>query len=101
MKVFPVVMTATLTLVSSALAWSQAPLPAVGSPRTSRDFQVSATKTWSSTDLDLRAGERAVFTASGTARCPGQDDPFGPAGLPRGFRDLLRALPVGQAPRGA
>jgi len=101
MNVLAVVMTATVTLVSPMLAWSPAAPPAAGSPRTSREFQVSATKTWSSTDLELRAGERVVFTASGTARCPGQDDAFGPAGLPRGFRDLLRALPVGQAARGA
>jgi hypothetical protein len=99
MNVLAVVMTATVTLVSPALAWLQTPPPAAGS--SSRDFQVSAAKTWSPTDLELRAGERAVFTASGTAQCPGQEDPFGPAGLPRGFRDLLRALPVGQAARGA
>src|SRR5262249_11151239 len=55
---------------------------------------------WTVTDLDIKPGERVVFTATGTARCPGRNEEFGPAGIPRGFRDLLRVLPV-QTGRGA
>ena len=33
--------------------------------------------------------------------CPGEADEFGPGGIPRGFRDLLRVLPMAQAGRGA
>ena len=52
------------------------------------------------TDLEIKPGERTVFSATGTGRCPGQDAYFGPAGLRQGYRDLLRVLPV-QTGRGA
>jgi hypothetical protein len=42
-----------------------------------------------------------VFKSSGTGRCPGLPDEFGPNGVARQFFDLLRALPVNQAGRGA
>jgi LssY C-terminus len=69
--------------------------------RTSRDIELSDKSVWTDTDIDLKAGERAVFTASGNGQCPGQSVQFGPNGLARGYRDLLRVLPVGQAGRGA
>ena len=69
--------------------------------RVSRDFHVNQADLWTTTDLTLKPGERAVFTATGSAHCPGEENAFGPAGIPRGFRDLLRVLPMGQAGRGA
>jgi hypothetical protein len=87
-----------------ALAGQIAPSTVVSSkPRTSLDVQVSDKnkEVWADTTLELKPGERAVFTAKGTARCPGQQTEFGPEGLARGFRDLLRVLPVNQAGRGA
>src|SRR5215470_2588755 len=57
--------------------------------RISRDVKLSTTSMWTTTDIELQPGEGAVFTATGTGRC-GKDSEFGPAGLPRGFRDLLR-----------
>jgi hypothetical protein len=82
-----------------AVAQSTAGSPAT--PRVSRDFQVGAGTVWTSTDLELQPGDRLVFTANGEARCPGVESAFGPAGIPRGFRDLLRILPMAQAGRGA
>src|SRR5215470_16783206 len=79
----------------------ESPAAPLGKPRISRDMQVDDKDIWTTTDLELKPGERAVFAANGTAHCAGQDDEFGPAGLPRGFRDLLRVLPVSQAGRGA
>src|SRR3954471_16041740 len=82
---------------------SQAPPPtpvASETPRLSRDISVKAGDMWTTTDVVLEPGERAVFTGKGTGRCPGQNADFGPIGLPRGFRDLLRVLPL-QAGRGA
>lgn len=80
---------------------SQAPAPQQGeSPRLSRDVALNvAAAVWTPTDIEMKPGERAVFKATGTGRC-GQDAEFGPAGIPRGFRDLLRVLPV-QSGRGA
>jgi LssY C-terminus len=71
-----------------------------GRPRISRDVHVGQS-VWSDADITLQPGERAVFTAKGSATCPGGANSFGPEGLPRGFRDLLRILPVTQAGRGA
>jgi len=91
-----------------ALAQSSAPAPTQSSsivagdrPRISRDVTIGGEEVWATTDIELQPGERAVFTATGTSRCPGQADAFGPGGIPRGYRDLLRMLPVAQAGRGA
>jgi hypothetical protein len=70
-------------------------------PRTSREFQVGQNDVWTTTDLEVMPGERILFTARGTARCPGVNASFGPEGIPRGFRDLLRLLPIADAGRGA
>jgi hypothetical protein len=69
-------------------------------PRISRDVTLKVNEVWTTTDLDIKPGERAVFSATGTGRCSAQDPEFGPAGMPRSFRDLLRVLPV-QTGRGA
>src|SRR5262245_36697005 len=75
--------------------------PAAEQAKVARDFQIDGKEVWFSTGLELKPGERVVFTATGTSRCPGQDAESGPAGIPRGFRDLPRILPVAQAGRGA
>jgi len=100
----------TLAAGSTALAFAQssAPAPAQSSsivaadrPRISRDLPIGGEEVWATTDVELQPGERAVFTATGTSRCPGQAGAFGPEGIPRGYRDLLRMLPMAQAGRGA
>ncbi|MGE3956995.1 MAG: LssY C-terminal domain-containing protein [Vicinamibacterales bacterium] len=73
---------------------------AAETPRLSRDV-VLGPQVWTPTDLDIRPGERVVFAAQGAARCPGAASSFGPEGMARGFRDLLRILPLPQAGRGA
>lgn len=70
-------------------------------PRLSRDVLVGQSGVWTATDVNVDPGERVVFAAKGDARCPGAEDRFGPDGLARGFRDLLRILPMPQAGRGA
>lgn len=69
--------------------------------RVSRDFDVSPKEVWTVTDLDVKPGERVAFAAQGSASCDGAPTSFGPEGIPRGFRDLLRILPAPQAGRGA
>ncbi len=98
------VRTATLAALCLAASLpapaSQTPslLPAE-TPRISRDVRISVRDVWTPTDIDVQPGERAVFTGAGTGICDGQTE-FGPVGIPRGFRDLLRVLPM-QAGRGA
>jgi len=94
--------TAATEWPAGASAQASSPSPAaVDQARISRDIQIGETAPWTSTDIQLQPGERAVFTAKGTGRCPGEAAEFGPGGIPRGFRDLLRALPMAQAGRGA
>ena len=70
-------------------------------PRLSRDIQVGPRDVWTITDIEIKPGERVTFAAKGNASCAGAGNAFGPEGLPRGFRDLLRILPVPQASRAA
>src|SRR5262245_37311316 len=97
----PLMATCALPIsLSLSVVASQTPAPAQKeTARISRDVKLSAASIWTTTDIELQPGERAVFTATGTGRC-GQESEFGPAGLQRGFRDLLRVLPV-QSGRGA
>ena len=71
------------------------------SPRVSRDFSVGQQDVWTLTDLEVKPGERVVFSAKGSASCGSATSSFGPDGIPRGFRDLLRILPMPRAGRGA
>ncbi len=64
------------------------------------ELDVSGAKQWTDSGIDLRADDRVVIEATGTLQLP-QAKPAGPEGLPRGWRDLLRTLPVGDAGRGA
>jgi len=84
---------AVLILGSVCLAAQERP----ATPRLSRDVRVTDAEIWTVTDIELQPGERAVFRAGGTARCPGLSTEVGPDGEPRGFRDLIRSLPVNQA----
>ena len=70
-------------------------------PRVSRDFETSHNEVWTVTNLEVQPGERVVFSAKGSATCDGASNSFGPEGIPRGFRDLLRILPMPQGGRGA
>lgn len=85
----------------SVLAAAQAPVAPGDTPRISREFEVGQKEVWTITDLEVQPGERLVFAAGGDARCAGTASRFGPAGIPRGFRDLLRILPIAQGGRGA
>jgi hypothetical protein len=67
----------------------------------SRDFEVGQKDVWTVTELEVKPGERVVFAATGSATCEGAASSFGPEGIPRGFRDLLRILPMPQGGRGA
>ena len=75
-----------MATVSSALALSLS----VGASQTlappqketahlSRDVKLSAATIWTTTDIELQPGERAVFTATGTGRC-GPESEFGRLG---------------------
>jgi LssY C-terminus len=69
--------------------------------RTSQEIQLTGDSSWVDTGIDVQAGEHVVTTATGSLRYAGQQADTTPAGIARGFKDLLRNLPFNEAGRGA
>lgn len=77
----------------------------------SSKIEVPGTKQWVDTNIDLRAGAKVRFTATGQITYPADQSSyeskthtagsFGPDGLARGFADLLHGYSVGSAGHGA
>ena len=74
----------------------------------SYEVDMPATSVWLDTKIDLLAGAEIQFTATGSATYTSTDSKgqtktqtFGPAGLARGFRDLIHQYPSPYAGHGA
>ena len=76
----------------------------------SQDFDVAASKGWLDTKIDLHGGAKLRFTATGQVTYPADTSmegkthtagTFGPAGLARGWADLIHQYAVGNAGHGA
>ncbi|HXW90662.1 MAG TPA: LssY C-terminal domain-containing protein [Terriglobales bacterium] len=74
------------------------------------EINVPGTKEWVDTNVDLRGGANLRFTATGTITYPADDSykgkthtsgTFGPAGLTRGWADLIHQYAVTDAGHGA
>ncbi len=84
--------------------------PMKASSSKSYELDVPGTKEWVDTSIDVRGGAKLRFTATGKITY-GADTSyagkmrtsgtFGPAGLPRGWADLVHQYPVGDAGHGA
>jgi hypothetical protein len=72
-----------------------------GKLRTSQEVQLSGDSSWVDTGIAVQPGEHVVATATGTLRYADQQTDTTPAGMARGFKDLLRNLPFNEAGRGA
>jgi len=99
---------ATQTQQSSAQAPAQASAqnpPAASLPsgklRVSQEVQLTGDSSWLDTGIDVQPGEHVVATATGSLRYADQQTDTPPAGMARGFKDLLRNLPFNEAGRGA
>ena len=75
-----------------------------------REIEVPSNKQWVDTNIDLRAGAKVRFAARGEITYPADQTyagklhtagTFGPAGLPRGFADLVHQYAVTDAGHGA
>ena len=66
----------------------------------SYEVDINAGTQWVDSKIDLRTGEKLRFTATGTVTYS-QGQPFGPDGLARGWKDLVRQYAVPDAGRGA
>jgi dienelactone hydrolase len=65
------------------------------------EFDVKPGAGWIDTNIDLTAGDSMHISATGQLQYSNAQQANGPAGLPRGFADLIRNLPVNSAGRGA
>jgi hypothetical protein len=91
---------------NSAPAASPAPAKAQKSSakvRASKKVELAGDQIWVDTGIDVQAGERMSFAANGTLTYSDPPAPTstGPQGAARGFKDLLRILPLNSAGRGA
>jgi hypothetical protein len=84
--------------------------PAKAGSVKSYNVEISGTKQWVDTKIDLRGGEKLRFTATGQISYPADQSyagklrtagTFGPEGLPRGFADLVHGYAVADAGHGA
>jgi hypothetical protein len=89
--------------------WVQA-ASATGGNDKSYEINVPGTTVWVDTNIDVRGGAKLRFTATGTITHKADTSytgkmrtsgTFGPAGLPRGFADLIHQYPVKDAGHGA
>ena len=67
----------------------------------SREVDVQPAAGWVDTGVDVNAGDTLQVTAKGQLQYTNAKQPNGAGGLPRGFGDLVRNLPVNSAGRGA
>jgi hypothetical protein len=72
-----------------------------GKLRVSQEVQLTGDSSWVDTGIDVHTGEHVVVTATGKLRYADQQSDTAPAGMARGFKDLLRILPFNGAGRGA
>src|SRR6266849_1872352 len=72
-----------------------------GKKRLSQEIQLTGNDNWLDSGIDVQAGEHVLLTATGKLRYADAKEDNGPEGLGRGFKDLLRVLPLNDAGRGA
>jgi len=93
------------SLDSAAHPSSERDSPATSAPsgrlRVSQEVQLTGDSSWVDTGIDVHPGEHVVVTATGKLRYADQPTDTAPAGIARGFKDLLRILPFNGAGRGA
>jgi LssY C-terminus len=65
-----------------------------------RQLDLQPSSGWVDTGIDLAAGDTIKVTATGQLQYSDAKQANGPEGLPRGFMDLVRILPLNSAGRG-
>ena len=99
---------ASLCVSSAALAQfvqqdtDQAPKHSpAGKHRLSQEIQLTGDQLWVETGITVQPGEHIVASSTGNLRYADAKEDNGPDGIVRGFKDLLRILPLNAAGRGA
>lgn len=65
------------------------------------EVTIDGRERWKDTGITVEAGDLIRFEASGRLKFPDSRNDNGPEGLPRGWRDLIAALPLNDHGRGA
>lgn len=65
------------------------------------EVTVQGRERWKDTGITVEAGDLIRFTATGKLKYTDAREENGPEGLPRGWRDLIAALPINDHGRGA
>jgi len=86
-----------LLLAMSVALFAESPT----SKGTIKDVAVSADGKWVDTGVDAGVRARLKISATGSIQYDGAPQAAGPDGLARGWKDLLRILPLNSAGRGA
>ena len=84
-------------LAISAAAQTQ---PAASTSSKTHELDVPGSVLWTDSGVDLLSGQSVTITATGNLQFMDGGAP-GPAGAARGWKDLLRSMPVNSAGRGA
>src|ERR1035438_9545971 len=66
----------------------------------SYQFDLAAMKQWLDTGIDLLAAARLSITATGSLQYLQAKGPATPDGMTRGWKDLIRMMPVNESGRG-
>jgi Zn-dependent protease with chaperone function len=90
----------TAAAAGSPASVSSLPAAPAKTRKLAYELDVPGASQWTDTGIDLVAGDRVVITAAGSIQTSAAQA-SGPEGLARGWRDLLRALPVNNAGGGA
>jgi len=85
--------TAAETQAAPATATTTTEGSSASSNKSSYTIEVSGSKQWMDTNIDLRGGEKLRITADGTITYA-KGKHFGPAGLPRSFSDVIHEYAV-------
>ncbi len=80
---------------------SVAPANPAGVALLSKTFTLSGSTIWTDTGITLRPGQRVAVSADGKLRYSDAKTDNGPEGLTRGYKDLIRILPLNSRGRGA
>jgi LssY C-terminus len=97
-----------LALISTFVCFAGAHAQTKSSGQRSYELDVSSTKQWVDTNIDLRTGEKIGITSTGQITYPASPSSksqtpqtFGPDGLARGWKDMLHQYAVADADHGA
>jgi len=105
---FPLLVCAQFKLTPGQESQTQQPTQAAQTASTStssglvsgKEFAVPASGQWTDTGIEVKPGDKVTITGSGTLQFAGSGA-VGPEGLARTWADVMQALPLNKAGRGA